>query len=148
MTVALARAVHDGVKTDARRPIKDPDELTRFLDPWPQQVVLSALCEYGGVGDRLMVRHPVMRFCRQGEVVSGINEQCWNPVTHDVIWRSGEIIANVLGIDEANWTHVPASAMPKWAGRTWLELTEVKAERLHDSWVWVLAFTRVTCVHP
>ena len=104
------RAIREGRKTQTRRVMKsqwtcdNPDSYT----------VDMALrhCQYGVPGDRLYIKEGIIRHASIPQLVGYYMDGC--RVTEHWEKRS------------------TAMFMPKWAARTWLELTDVRAERLQD----------------
>lgn len=112
-----AQLVHESIKTQTRRIIKSQPA-------WVDEVALQRkyrtgilTCPYGRVGDRLWVREA-------HRVISLDNGQ-------KIIDYQGfplERMRDVL--DMPGWKH--SLHMPRWACRTVVELTDVRAERLND----------------
>ena len=99
----------DGTKTQTRRVVKMTG---RFHPPPP------VCCPYGAVGDRLYIKEGL---ARDG---AGIQYR-----------RDGQpVIKPVMGGAYGwRWSRDTLSPlhMPKWAARLWLEIIEVRLERLH-----------------
>ena len=119
-----AQKVHDSTKTQTRRIVKpQPNvvhaiyadgsiETERIFRTGDQRIH----CPYGQVGDRLWVREALRK---KDDVMAYADG---SPVTQ------GGLVLPSLG--EKNT--IPSIYMPKWACRTWLELTEVRVERLQE----------------
>lgn len=147
MTPENAQKVHEGIKTQTRRTNGldevnsckhwDYPQMTRpgvatFLDSSqanPYNNALDVKCPYGQVGDRLWIRHATWKPHRIGDIR---NDQRWNPVSREIIWGVGAVVANVAGVSEESWRKIPSLHMPRWACRTVVELTDVRVERLND----------------
>lgn len=150
----MVKAILDGRKTMTRRVIKpqppencsdpcfdytgygffheDLDSDGDCLDSWPEGDS-GISCPYGVPGDRLYVRE---RFC-YGEVAAGDSlpeasdpifiSQCKDEndfIPYEVAIRSD------WGIEEVVWK--PSIHMPKKFARIWLEITDVRVERIQD----------------
>jgi len=106
----MVRAILDGRKTQTRRIVKpQPEEILQ--GDW------SELCPYGKVGDRLWVRETFKYMNLEHTKVgykASIDETC----------NDGAFIR--LG----NWR--PSIHMPKWAARIFLEITNIRVERVQD----------------
>lgn len=119
----LVRAILSGQKTQTRRIAKDvrhPDLGNWYapgalaLEGEPQHVIHRA-CPMGQPGDRIYVRETFAHFERNENFKPGCN--CF--------YRAdGECV------DLQPWR--PAIHMPKWAARIWLEITDVRLERLQE----------------
>ena len=136
-----AQKVHDGAKTQTRRIVKpqppancdkpmfdaagygffyeQPDSDGDALDVWPEGSD-GIKCLYGMVGDRLWVREA-------WRVFGGLEYE-YQQHLPSVRYRGD--ISDALEYLQAEWR--PSIHMPKWACRTWLDLTAVRVERLQD----------------
>lgn len=145
-----AQKVHEGTKTQTRRIIKSqPNENGAIL--WFREMVeypgvwlyngQTFKCPYGTVGDRLWVREAVA-YREEGIVAykaggscgawmgDGAGGRLWIP--HGWIQGFSKNDGKYFGLSKYGDKWRPSIHMPKWACRTWLELTEVKVERLQD----------------
>lgn len=152
MTPENAQKCHDGTKTQTRRIIKPqppeyvgkilgpgmyaPIKVDKFGEEYPGEDVFGvysddgewgAVCHYGQAGDRLWIKHATWKPRALGDIR---NDQRWNPVSREIIWRVGAVVSDVAGVDRESWRKVPNIHMPRWACRTVVELTEVKANQL------------------
>ncbi len=123
-TPANIRAILEGRKTQTRRVIKPqpmdgkfPHEANGewglYLDRstgGPYQHI--GKCTHGLVGDRLWVTEGVIIHCGIPELIGYYMDGC-RATEHWMERRT-------------------AMFMPKWAARTWLEITEVRVERVQD----------------
>lgn len=95
-------------------------------------VIAEAVCPYGAPGDRLWVRETHCRFV--------VGEGMDRPVPECVAYRATtaedgtfdyvDTRGQETSLKVTKWT--PAIHMPRWASRILLEVTEVRAERLHE----------------
>ena len=117
-----AQKVHDGNKTQTRRIIK-PQPLTVLSlyfrnRPWQR-------------GMRLWVREAWRLMERERDGEDGI---CYRADLSVRVMRNTVLSLQQWGTAYANGKHGnnwrPSIYMPKWACRTWLELTSVRAERV------------------
>jgi len=147
MNGAMVRAVLDGRKTVTRRLVKlrHPWEIEETDDgskwPWHPDYVTGgewdgwAQCPYGEVGDRLYVRETwiedpeddgawgyIQHMHCKGSRLSDIPKRFQNPdhCLYRANWDGSALL----------WR--PSIHMPKWAARIWLEVTDVRVERLQD----------------
>lgn len=155
-----AQKVHEGTKTQTRRAIKgaaldiindlagDPDpfplkfeyvkDCKRFQDDgdadsepylytgllvslaeYPEEGFMELPCPYGHCGDRLWVREGLEKDGQYIRYRHGLPQRVINKDRVYPLWQ---------------WKKDTLSGrfMPKWACRTWLELTGVRVERLRD----------------
>jgi hypothetical protein len=146
MTGESVRAILDGRKTQTRRVIKD-------APPYPFTIVhvhdedwgfrrTSGLtdhyfkCPYGKVGDRLWVRE-AFRYARIGLGCGGSATCVEYKISNGKINfknKAGKYPKLKSNKDKqgqhARWRS--PIFMPKWAARIWLEITNIRAERLRD----------------
>lgn len=81
-------------------------------------------CPYGKVGDRLWVRETWMLYNHMGTFVGNIPKQ--PPKDLSVGYKAD-------GLDKDNlFTWRSSRFMPKWAARIWLEITNIRVERVQD----------------
>ena len=112
----MVLAIMDGRKTQTRRVMKDP----RIADKLPEKF-LKDLCPYGKVGDRLWVRETWQ------------HTECLGTHTSDeelygYVYRAD---GQPWG-DYEGWRWKPSIFMPKVACRIFLEITDVRVEKLRD----------------
>lgn len=157
---AMVRALLAGTKTQTRRAVKiQPTRAsitlhhtgTRVSSGLPEftardsrgraacvfpvdkhSVIAETVCPYGSVGDRLWVRETHAEFA--------VGEGMDRPVPTCVAYRAtcdedgGFDYVNTRGeemsLKVTKWT--PAIYMPRWASRITLEITDVRAQRLHE----------------
>ncbi len=124
----MVRAILDDRKTQTRRVIK-PTKQTEWLlcSDWDDSYIkdpgnfLLEHCPYGQVGDKL--------YCRETWAV----DKLWDDTKPSVInsyasvWFRTEYRGDWVGKTR------PSIFMPKWAAHIWLEITEVRVEKL----VWI-----------
>lgn len=148
-----AQKVHEGTKTQTRR-LNKLDHVNCVPDLWRvqylrgDQLVMEQIengeitdeylgtCPYGQEGDRLWVREKywIVERAKQGSENQFL-------VFEDEILKA-EMGSHRAGVDEAapyrrcprfyEWGPHPSIHMPKWACRTWLELLEVRVERVRE----------------
>jgi len=104
-----AQKCHEGTKTQTRRIIKCNVEQWEDVGLF----VTENPCPYGDPGDRLWVREPFSTTRDDGKCIyKG--------------WPMFE------GMKEFDWKWTPSIHMPKRACRTYLEITEIRVERLQE----------------
>jgi len=122
-----AQKCHEGTKTQTRRIIKpQPISISWFehQNGWCARVredtgsaespaYVMVPCPYGIVGDRMWVRET---WAKRGEMQSAI-------------FKAEEKRA-IGAYGCVKWK--PSIHMPKWACRTWLEITEIRVQRLQE----------------
>ena len=131
-----AQKVHDGTKVQTRRIVKPQPkiihalygdaslETERIFRTGDQRIH----CPYGTVGDRLWVRESCYispkDFCDRDDC----NWQDDTGYPRLISWSNSD------GEAERDYKikKTPSIFVPKWACRTWLELTEVRVERVQD----------------
>jgi len=155
-TSEMVRAVLEGRKTQTRRVCKDqtatgyewlencemyPSTLGETYTGWAKNCghsfLLPTKCPYGGVGDRLWVRETHYRYGKW--VKNGISK------TGRQKWRFKGSLTKIRYIDEGvrgrirkniyrkeGWYKRPSIFMPKWAARIWLEITNIRVEKLQN----------------
>lgn len=130
------RAILNKTKIQTRRVIKPQPTVNMFGTLlWTKGRADSQIiagCPYGRIGDKLYVREGIQRGAKNNPIPS---------LNH--LWRYRLDNVPVL-VDQRNetsmreWAHHAegdlrtAMFMPKWAARTWLELTDVRIEKLQD----------------
>ena len=104
----------DGERCEAANelgyPTIDPDGITRVS--WTPECLKHIDCPYGIAGDSLYVKEGIIRHTSIPQLVGYYMDGC--RVTEPWMMRR------------------TAMFMPKWAARTWLEITEVRVERLQS----------------
>lgn len=154
MTPENAQKCHDGTKTQTRRtnglevvnhagtrwgcPQMTRPGVATFLDlslANPYDNALDVVCPYGVVGDRLWVREA---WQEKAWTLTELNRASFlnAPMKPKETYLNNPIYAihrggynNAIG-DPGRW--FPSIHMPRWACRTVLEITALRAERLHD----------------
>lgn len=139
-----AQKSHDGTKTQTRRIIKpQPGKLVSFfhqlsasgskenglwfpmISKWVQDQHTKVLpCPYGMVGDRLWVRE-AWGFQDDAHTIVQYKASKRQAATYEE-WAAG----GDLWMHHAKWK--PSIHMPKWACRTWLEITDVRVEQIRN----------------
>jgi hypothetical protein len=144
---AMVRALLDGRKTLTRRIIRTQESSWEAV--WPlddfkgreffafggkeekglRKIVGTAKCPLGTTGDLLWVRETVR--------AENLGDGKWRHV----------YVADGTGVDRSQFDHlfgdknmpmrnskliIPSIHMPRWANRLWLEIKDVRAERLQD----------------
>lgn len=150
MSGTSVKAILDGRKTQTRRPVKpqppagyllfewvkDPTLSARFENSTPPLGMWTKRCPYGQPGDRLWVREawgiafehgaiidPCINYRADGRQTPIIEDVAiWNRYTHWYFRRATQ---------HQKWR--PSIFMPRWACRLFLEVTEVRVERLQDT---------------
>lgn len=138
MTPENAQKCHDGAKTQTRRILKNQPGKFVYIEyderkgwqywwdvgvsgmPDVTQEYAPLKCPYGQVVDRLWVREP---FAWPGEEVL-LYRGC--PADSEIVekWKQDK------NCPQVKWT--PSIHMPKWACRTWLEITEIRVQRVQE----------------
>jgi hypothetical protein len=109
MATTMVRAILNGRKTQTRRIAKGITE--------HHERDSDLVCPFGKIGDRLYVREKWMPH--------GLEAECTGP--EDVAYA-----ATCSEAQHAIYKWRPSIHMPKWAARIWLEITNVRLERLND----------------
>jgi len=145
MTPENAEKCFLGTKTQTRRIMKSqppddcgaligpemyaPTKVNRLGEEYPGDDIFgvysadgewSCRCPYGMAGDRLWVR--------EAWRVTGGKEYEYQQRIEDVHYRGD--LSEHIEYGPAQWK--PSIHMPKWACRTWLEITEVRVQRLQE----------------
>jgi hypothetical protein len=128
------RAIYAGRKTMTRRPIihqKRPLADFAFYEVDGNEVRdedgNAIRCYHGGVGDRLWVKERWYPAYARTEKMSG----CVFPsLSTGLIGNGDPQEANASWRPHEGWKS--PRFMPKWAARLWLEITELRVERLQD----------------
>lgn len=118
----MVRAILDGRKSQTRRVVKYEYFHGCFTGDCPHEkqtecdVCLAEYaktdCPYGTIGDHLWVKEGVVTHASIPQIVGYVNDGC----TATERWEKQR----------------RAMFMPKWAARIWLEITEVRVQRLHE----------------
>lgn len=136
----MVRAILDGSKTQTRRVVKPVRALTleRLAREAPPDVI-QGLCPYGAPGDLLWVREA---WCYATDsfavtVGAGYRADTSTRLRGDLppsTIPDGSTVYNELSEDWPNnvrrWR--PSIHMPKWAARIWLEVTDVRVQRVQE----------------
>lgn len=112
----MVRAILEGRKTQTRRIIKSRKNNSIFMGGWTDSFILDegnrewtlSECPYGQPGDHLWVRESWQKFGKEYAYAA----------------TDGDIYP------ETKWR--PSIHMPRAASRLTLEITDIRAERLHD----------------
>lgn len=144
MKAPLVRATIDGRKTQTRRTRGlasinvDPDRavlsscdlgVARFVDSIPDDPApMNLKCPYGQPGDRLWVKETVRLVGGHHVVTHG---GAWG---HDVAEAVYDADESRAPLDRWPWKRgvLPSIHMPRGLGRLWLELTDVRVQRLQE----------------
>ena len=116
----MVRAILEGRKTQTRRIIPDQSIISLREDGTPGKV--QPRCPYGKPGDKLWVRETFRMF--DSSIECACYDDCRCASFH------GKPIYKADGNLESKWK--PSIYMPRWASRIDLEITNIRAERLHD----------------
>lgn len=132
----MVRAILDGRKTQTRRVIKQqPDSIGAAGKPWwnvggyrtRDDASNPLRCPYGGPGDRLWVRET----WASSKALDGVSPRRIAPGFPREFKAGG---TSVVGydrlVDRGRWR--PSIHMPRIASRITLEVTGVRAQRVHD----------------
>ncbi|NRE86157.1 hypothetical protein HRF90_11765 [Klebsiella michiganensis] len=121
----MVRAILDGRKTQTRRIVKlqpDEDGLAKVTNgPWVDTSERNYRCPFGDVGDRIWVRET---WAEAGASAPNLKLYRANYPEHVPSHYENVPPANVI-----RWT--PSIHMPRWASRIFLEITDVRVERLN-----------------
>jgi hypothetical protein len=129
----------NGSKTMTRRIVKDPDELTEFLEPFVQQVVLSALCPYGQVGETVPIINAEDRSQRfQAELLDVRVERLQDCSSDDAVAEGAGTFEGECLLRDKRLTKPQLQYAALW-------------ESIHgpgswdlNPWVWVIAYRSIT----
>ncbi len=136
----LVRAFLLGEKTQTRliikpQPTYDMDGFTGLAHNvrgaiWRSGMPTTDLCRYGQPGDRLWVKEQlhILDWSEHGigACIQYVADKLVRGWTHDEHGVSPEWGKNKVG------KNIPSIHMPRWASRLTLEITEVRAQWLHD----------------
>jgi hypothetical protein len=122
----MVRAILEDRKTNTRRVINpQPDHFHKFKDSIlrPQIEYKEIECPYGKIGDLLYVRETYTKISDYsgGRIISKLCYKADNGLQHSKKDAWGDLI---------KWK--PSIHMPKSAARIWLEITDIRVERLQD----------------
>jgi hypothetical protein len=154
----MVRAIMAGCKTQTRRAIKNLDGVWVLIEEnYSQQEPNKALvqdecgnyhdmpCPYGQPGDRLYVREtfvvesslgvdpyePPFTYNRPIRFHSdSLNGDWWEQCHYRATDDPPELYYEDMEDPGCRWR--PSIHMPKWAARIWLEITDVRVERVQD----------------
>jgi len=102
----MVRAIQEGRKTQTRRPVRFKPYADEKFGVYPHE------CPFGQIGDRIWVRE-TWRLDEFNPFEVIYKADYPNHPTELVKWR-------------------PSIHMPKWAARIWLEITDIRVERIQD----------------
>lgn len=153
----MVRAILEGRKTQTRRPVKNYEYYSCLTGDCPHNYKdqcakdLSERCPFGKVGDRLFVKET---FCLEKQVESGqdppfddgrpikwfddgipVETKGFGDTWIQPHYRSTDLTPE-LSYEDTNgeptvrWK--PAQNMPEWAARIFLEITEIRVERVQE----------------
>ncbi len=126
MNTENVKAILDGRKTQTRRVIKPQPDFTEYPDgkilpyEWSEWMA-KVKCPYGQVGDRLWVRETVVIDGYLDLYYKVDNTPLPTPPNDWKGYRGGEWVGNI-----------PSIHMSKWMTSRWLEITEVRVERVQE----------------
>lgn len=94
-------------------------------------------CPYGQPGDLLYVRetwqlHHTERLGEYGGGPEVLDDVWGGAVPTDEQPHSTAVLYRATDDDDEDWPWRPSIHMPKWAARIWLEITDVRVERLSE----------------
>ncbi len=123
----MVKAILSGEKTQTTRAFKSP--LSKFVEPakkifsvnggWvakfekPKLICKPIICPYGKVGDLLWVK------------------ETWAPAMGEIAYKA-DYTKDVLAEQRNAGLWKPSIHMPKTAARIWLEITDIKAQRIQS----------------
>ena len=153
----MVRAILDGRKTQTRRIIKpqpiwekkQPNSLKAAGWKWKTKKVglsawveidkflceLTQYCPYGKVGDTLWMRENMRTLVCQS------HNKTWEYGEFEIEYIADKTIIRCPDEHEEWWRHnwhirpaitIPSIHMPKWAARIFLEITNIRVERVQD----------------
>lgn len=143
----MVRGILDGRKTQTRRVVKMEATDAWEVDCQTQNAVYFRLkdrpdisstrigCPYGEVGDKLWVRENVRTLVCQS------HNKTWEYGEFEIEYIADRTIISCPEEHEEWWRHnwhkrpattIPSIHMPKWACRLWLEITNIRVERVQD----------------
>lgn len=146
----MVQAIQDGRKTVTRRPMK-PQPVIHPVPPcnpnynvvwngvymwkeWEQpHFTMTERCPYGNPGDRIYVRETWNRLMMYDE-----NDMPYSPHRYEMFYKADGIpdirLLDEDGYEEDNqcFRWKPSIHMPKRYARIWLEITDVRVERVQD----------------
>ena len=113
----MVRAILDGRKTQTRRICKLPINL----------VNKNGQVEYGH-GSRTKTNHPkdISPFGKPGDLLWV--RETWGEIIDGIVYKASDLPENV--VDNLRWK--PSLFMPKSACRLWLQIKDIRVERLQD----------------
>lgn len=128
MSTPMVQALLEGRKTQTRRVIKGASQETISAIHDRNNEYLKEVCPYGKPGDRLWVRE-MFRYCKPYHP----EDLYYEYKAYDILNPIGE---KVEGLpyhpnDYDRWWR-PSIHMPKAACRIWLEVVDIRVQRLHE----------------
>ncbi|MHC4121982.1 MAG: hypothetical protein ACYSSI_00280 [Planctomycetota bacterium] len=141
----MVRAILDGKKTQTRRVIKpqpvtkdekyqDPPEIISDGTLYYSSLYLNIKCPYGKVGDRLWVRETFQPILAKGIEIYDYEKYDYKTGKgYEINYvATNGAIEWIDGDDNISQKCFPSIHMPKWATRIWLEITNIRVERVQD----------------
>ena len=143
----MVQAILAGDKTQTRRVIKPQPDAKYNIPQQCMQKYLWNLCvsdnlvdgwlplkesPYGRAGDQLWVRETYRQWgnwVKNGKPKTG--KQAWTFKRKGNIAKFTDDLA--ISRTKLGWHKRPSIFMPKWATRIWLEVTEIRVERVQDT---------------
>ena len=120
----MVKAILEGRKTQTRRVIKPQPVWDLESSFWKAEDWLTH-CPYGQVGDRLWVRE-TWSYGTKNQQPNGVIYKADGTLLPDSLARGSYSATQGWG----KWS--PSIFMPKWAARTWLEITKERVERVQE----------------
>lgn len=122
----MVRAILDGRKTQTRRIVKNINPTLIESGASASQIANALTCPYGSPGDRLWVRESFSSWHHGYHWYECTREGRSPASASNVFYRETHHFPD----DDQKW--VPSIFMPRWASRIMLEVTDIRAERLHE----------------
>ena len=119
------QGILDGLKTMTRRVIKPQPELGKPWKHWTidyeEMDLPTGLCRYGVIGDRLWVREKHILDSNSSRAIFSDGAE---------LFKTGEYVEDFCNTAGVKWRS--PIHMPKWVSRIWLEVVDIKVERVFD----------------
>ena len=127
----------EDLKTMTRRVLKEPFEISAsgFITKRRGNERFTPYeCPYGKPGDRLWIKETHYRYgkwIKNGLSKTGRQKWKFKPLSNEI--KYFDSVPDMLATGRRQgWHKRPSIFMPKWATRLWLEITDIRVERLHD----------------